>query len=165
MKVLDAVAAMCMHGETEGASVQRAVRLVLFLSLARALHCGVLLMLYVFMVQYSSFLTNTGSSAKGRVVESRYLQYEKKTKKVMESVTLGASRNGWRAHGNCSLILEDTIGDFAASRFWAQSRVSGESVISVCQSYVPPLTLRLWGPLFCQICPPALSLHTREAPE
>lgn len=109
-----------MHtGETEGASLQRAVRLVLFLSLALAFHSGVLLMLSVFMLQYSSSLTNTVSSAGGRVVESRYLQYEKKTKKVMESFTVAATRNGWRAHGSCSPILEDTIGAFAASRFWA----------------------------------------------
>lgn len=93
------------------------------------------------------------------MVESRYLDYEKKTKKVMESFTLGATMNGWRAHGSCSLILEDTTGTFAASRFWAQSRVS-ESGTSVRQSYVPPLPLLLWGSLFCQVCPvcpPALS--------
>lgn len=51
------------------------------------------------------------------MVESRYLQYEKKTKKVVESFTLGATRKGWRARGSCSPILEDTIGAFAASRF------------------------------------------------
>lgn len=79
------------------------------------------------------------------MVESRYLQYEKKTKKVVESFTLGATRKGWRARGSCSPILEDTTGAFAASRFGAQSRVSGESDTSVHQSYVPPLPSRFGG--------------------
>lgn len=55
------------------------------------------------------------------MVESIYLQNEKKTKKVMESFTLGATRKGWRARGSCSPIMEDTIGAFLASRFGAKS--------------------------------------------
>lgn len=57
-------------------------------------HCSVLVMLWVFLVQQSCSVTNDVSPAGGRVVESQYLQYDKKTKKVMKSLTPRTTGSG-----------------------------------------------------------------------
>lgn len=51
-------------------------------------------MLWVFLVQQSYPMTHDVSPAGGRVVESQYMQYDKKTKKVMKSLTPRTTGSG-----------------------------------------------------------------------